>query len=106
MRYSSNFCGAQGGSLVLGHDQDNKGGGFDANQAPQVWIDSLRTYQGVLTEQQINNLASKKACIANNNHNNWAFFGADLKKDFGPADQPWDVLTGTAEDGITACEAR
>ena len=33
MTYSTSWCGAQGGSLVLGQDQDVQGGNFNADQS-------------------------------------------------------------------------
>ena len=61
-RYSTHWCGAQDGSLVLGQDQDGplgtSAGRFDPTQAPNMMIDSIRVHASVLSQQDIQAIAN------------------------------------------------
>merc|ERR1712110_1160037 len=104
MKYSPSLCGNGAGSLVLGQDQDNVGGGFDANQAPEVWFDSLHVYNGQLSTSEITQLASKSTCLARAAWSNWAFSTAsDMGKDYGPNNNAFSIQ-GSVQvvPGVTA----
>ena len=45
--------GAFAGTLTLGQEQDSEGGGFDANQAPALHIDTLAIYTNTWTAVEI-----------------------------------------------------
>ena len=53
VQYSTQWCGAQGGSLVIGQDQDSVGGRFNAKQAPDVAFGGLRVHDVSLSQTAI-----------------------------------------------------
>jgi hypothetical protein len=92
-RYSTHWCGAQGGSLVLGQDQDGPlgttAGRFDPNQAPNMMIDSIRVHAAVLTQAQIQAISTGGSpgttlwdswCFSNPNM--WGYDAGTQRADF------------------------
>jgi len=105
-RYSSSYCG-QSGTLMLAQDQDCVGGCLDANQAPEMWIDSIRVYQGTLSSTEISQLASQSMCLTRGAWTNWAMSdAADLGKDYGSGSQDLSLVGSVTSDaGVTSCAA-
>ena len=92
--YTDSFCGNQGGSMVLGQDQDNVGGGFDGGQAAEVYYASLRVFEGALTESQITTLRQGEG-VLNEIVNEWCF-GDEGGASAGSA--PIEIHGGFVED--------
>ena len=51
----------QGGTLVLGQDQDSVGGGFDSTQSFQGMLSNVNIWDHVLPQTQIKEMA--KSCL-------------------------------------------
>jgi len=100
---STRFCGTQGGTLVLGQEQDAVGGGFNAAQAPNMWWDSLRIHTALLSRTEI-------AAIAGGGHAGLVFWShycfndpLNFGYDSGLQGKNFQAVGGTSDVGLSQC---
>jgi hypothetical protein len=98
LAYAHSWCGAQGGTLVLAQDQDAPGASFDANQAPEISILSLRVHEDMLTTQQITSIAAG-TFVAGTLWSDWRFDDASsMGHDWSTGAQHFERHGGSVDD--------
>lgn len=72
----------QGGTLVLGQEQDSVGGGFDATQSFQGMLTSVNLWDSVLSGTQIQEMS--KSCDPNAHYAGNIYKWLDFLREGGP----------------------
>ncbi|XP_078358813.1 uncharacterized protein LOC144643433 [Oculina patagonica] len=73
----------QGGSLVLGQDQDSIGGGFESSQSLQGMLTNVNVWDSVLSGRLIQEMS--KSCESNDRYEGNVYKWADFLREGGPS---------------------
>ena len=68
-----------GGSWVLGHDQDTRGGGFDVDQMMQGEMTEANIWDSVLSDEEIKNFSTSCQSHLKGNVKSWKDFLSGVK---------------------------